>query len=226
MALLLADAPAMFRGAPLDEEATPSRTARRLYEGARHTERTFTPVAESRSSAVLPAPTSVDDVSSDLRRRAPAVAAVEDIHRWLSLPYGEVARLAGLAESNVYYWKKMAASGREVRPRTGNVVRLFRIHSVLRSISIALGSRDDAGAVSAWANSPNGQDETPLELLRAGRFEEANRRAAPVVFDRTSRTRTGRVFNPDPDIDVPPPRRPMPADLGFEGIDFEDDEFE
>jgi hypothetical protein len=228
MAPLLADAPPMFRGARLDEEATPSCAARRLYEGAYRTGRTLTPIVESSQSGspLTTTPTSTDDASSDLRRRAPAVAAVEDIHRWLSLPYNEVASLAGLAPSVIYHWKKMESSGRPMRPRAASVVRLFRMHSVLRSISIALGSEDDAGAVSTWANSRDGHQETPLDLLRAGRFEEANRRAAPVVFNRTPRPRTGRVFNPDPDIHAPPPRRPMPTDLGFEGLDIEGDEFE
>jgi hypothetical protein len=212
----------------MDEEATPSPAARRFYEGTWHTETTLTPLAESRASVSPASPaTPVDQVAPELRRRAPAVAAVEDIRRWLSLSYDDVARLVECAPSSIYYWKQRASEGREVRPQTASVIRLFQVHSLLRSISIALGSEDDAGAVSAWAHSPGEHAETPLQLLQSGRVDEANRRAANVIYDRREPApRPGSVYTPETSDETPPQAPPLSSHTDFEGLDSEDDEFE
>lgn len=226
MPTMLAEAPSMFRGAPIDEEATPSQAAKRLYWGGLRLEETLTPPAAS--TALLPVPaTPIEQVARDLRTRAPAVAAVEDIRRWLSLSYDDVANLIECAPSSVYYWKQRASEGRVVRPQAATVTRLFQIHSLLRSISIALGSDNDAGAVHAWVSSrSDDHPETPLDLLQSGRFEEAYRRASNVVFDRRPPApRAGASYAADPGGAAPMPA-PLPTEIQFDGLVTEDDEFE
>lgn len=151
---------------------------------------------------------------SATEQRRSAVAAFDAVRGWLSLEVAETAALVGVPETTIAEWRDPERTDLALTPR--EVVRLHRVHALLRAVAIALGSQP--GAVEAWVHSEDPDGLTPLDLLRSGRFEEANRRAAPLLFDRTPRPRTGRVFNPDPDTEGPP-RRTLPIDLGFEDAD-------
>jgi hypothetical protein len=139
-------------------------------------------------------------------RRHQAIEATEDLIRWLSLTYQDIAQITRVAKGTIFNWRR---SGAEPRPHT--IRRLLRVHALLALVARRLG---DEG-VGRWvrAGSPS-----PLELLLQGDLE-ATERIAYRDFFRQREFRTSEVagFVEDEDVSLPdaeiveqspaPPRR-------------------
>jgi hypothetical protein len=71
-------------------------------------------------------------------RTHPGLRAVNDLQRWLTLSIADVARLTGVAESTIYWWKKNPTS--TVRP--AKVDRLLGLHALAGGLVHDLGEDD------------------------------------------------------------------------------------
>lgn len=136
-----------------------------------------------------------------------------DLRRLLAVEDSELERILGAPPQAVAGFARLS----------GPHIRLCRLHSLLRSVEIALDG--DEAAVGAWIRREEAGPSV-LSLLGEGRIGEASLRASGLIFRREPRPRPGRTFRPDPRITDPAPRRPPPADLGFEGLDDADEQFE
>ncbi len=87
--------------------------------------------------------------------------AVLEVRRRSGLTWEQLASLFGVDRRSVHLW----ASGRPMS--ASNAERLNRILAVLRC-----GDRGSASATKAWLHSPTSHGLLPLDLLRAGRFDE------------------------------------------------------
>lgn len=109
---------------------------------------------------------------------SPALGYVEDIVRWLSCTYEELASMTGISRSAIFYWRRTGVS-----PRQSNVRSLLRLHSLLAM----LVRRFEVRGAQAWLNAG---EPTPLTLLLDGNLagvEEAFRRSLMLQSGRPER---------------------------------------
>lgn len=134
-------------------------------------------------------PTLLQDPEIEIDRADfPALAAIEDLRRWLGVSYEEVAEIAGLGgASTIFYWKRRFRRGHELRPRLSTVERLYRVHAVLRALSETMEGEEGVQAVQLWVRRPAPDGMTPLELLRRDRVEDVHKMARPLLFDTSPR---------------------------------------
>lgn len=139
-----------------------------------------------------------------LRASQPALAAVEDLRRWLGATYDDVARIAGSrSPSIIYHWRQRAAAGRPVRPRPTTVGRLYRAHALVQAVAIALDGEEGVRGVQRWAHSPGADGRTPFDLLLQGRLEAVHSRIRGIIFDqRPSPIPSWRQLQPEGDSEV------------------------
>lgn len=88
-------------------------------------------------------------------RTHPGLRAVADLQRWLTLTIAEIAKLTGVAESTVYWWKHHPTS--VVRP--AKVDRLLGLHALAGGLVDGLG--EDGARRWFRSGAP-----TPLSQLR------------------------------------------------------------
>jgi hypothetical protein len=105
-----------------------------------------------------------------------AVAAVADLQSWLSLTVDEVARLVGCSRSALLYWKRANAM-----PRPGIARNLYRVHALIRALASAMAPGSPLGAMT---HSPDGGGPSAYDLLRMGRYDEAEQLLRPLIFRR------------------------------------------
>lgn len=160
------------------------RGLRALLDAAGETRPAQEPAVMPGSSA-----TAHDSVSLEMEIKAgrdshPALAAVDDLRRWLGTTYLEVARIAGLqSPSIIFHWRRRAEEGQPVRPRAGTVARLYQAHALVRAVAVALDGPVGITGVRAWAHAPGSDGRTPLELLREGRTKALTARSRGILFD-------------------------------------------
>lgn len=150
---------------------------------------------------------------------APELRAIEELRAWLHLSYEEVARVAGLSGASLlHHWRQRYRTGSPVRPRAATLERLWRVHALVRALAEALEGANFGYAVQLWVRRAEA-GSSPLELLLAGRVEEVERRARPLLFDADARSSPPwRVLADESDDDLTPIDTP-PAP------EYQDDDF-
>lgn len=192
----------------------------RLYEGAAASfARPTVAVVDTEQSAdgagrTAAATVADPEVIADLAD-APELRALEELHAWLHLSYEDVARAAGLSgPSLLYHWRQRYRTGSPVRPRAATVEQLWRVHALVRAVAEALQGADQGYAVRLWVRRPDA-GVTPLELLLAGRIDEAEERARRLLFDSEARSAPAwRVATVEPDSDLAPVDSPLVPEFG------------
>lgn len=101
--------------------------------------------------------------------------AVVEIRRRSGLTWEQLARLLGVERRSVHLW----ASGRPLN--AANAERVGRVLAIVRR-----ADRGTPSATKAWLLGPTASGELPLDLLRAGRFEELR---LPAVASAPARPR-------------------------------------
>jgi hypothetical protein len=151
----------------------------------------------------------------------PALAAVQDLRRWLGISYEDVAGIAGYrSPSIIYYWRQRAFEGHEVRPRATTVGRLYRAHALVRAVAIALDGEEGVAGVQRWAHSEGEDGRTPLALLLQGKIAALYSRTGGVIFDQRPVSVPGwRQLRPEDDLEDEP-------DTREKGMRFGPDAFE
>ena len=123
----------------------------------------------------------------------PVLKAIEQLRGWLNVSYEQVAQVAGFnSASLIHYWRRRHRDRQPIRPRASSVERLWRVHSILRSVDEALDGGESGYGVQMWARS--GEDRTPLDLLLGGDLEEVEGRARRLLFDQAPRRRAAWQF--------------------------------
>ena len=149
----------------------------------------MTPEAQREETGSL-APESVDAQIEANRVEYPALAAVQDIRRWLGVRFIDVARIAGWeSASTIQHWRSsLRDPSRQapVRPRAATVARLYRVHAMLRAIAEAVEGPEGTRGVYMWARTVGGRGNTPLDLLLKGSLSEVERDAASLLFNAGS----------------------------------------
>lgn len=140
------------------------------------------------------------------RMSQPALAAVEDLRRWLGVSYEDVARIAGYqSPSIIYYWRQRALEGHQVRPRATSVGRLYRAHALVRAVAIALDGEEGVVGVQRWAHSEGADGRTPFHLLLQGKLDALQSRSGGVIFDQRPVSTPGwRQLRPEDDLEDEP----------------------
>ena len=105
-----------------------------------------------------------------------AVAAVRDLQGWLNLTVEQVADLVGASKSAIHYWRRENA-----QPRPGVARNLYRVHALVRALRAATASDSPLVALN---RRPDDRGPSAYDLLRAGRYEEAERLLRPLIFRR------------------------------------------
>lgn len=253
MPTLVEKGPALLRGGRLDEAATPSAIAEPLYESVNKAMAFATPVIrlsstnlpgrfEGASPGSTPPPVNRSTTqnlpaldggtSPGAPEEAPALDAVEDLRRWLNLTYEEVAEIAALpGPQTLYYWKRRAVAGQSTRPRESTVRQLYRVHALLRAVAATFATPDDGRTLRAWAYEQARNGLTIRDLLLAGRIDEVEALARPLIFGggrrraADPRYAAARVYNPTNDPEVPP-QLPLPDLTDFDPTSEAGSEFE
>lgn len=244
MPTIVEKGPALLRGGRLDESATPSTWAEPLYESVSRAMAFATPIIrldspnlaasfEGGSPGPTPQlPTLSGGTTPGTPEEEPALEAVEDLRRWLNLTYEEVAEIAALPGPQIlYYWKRRAAAGQSTRPRESTVRQLYRVHALLRAVAATFATPDDRRTLRAWAYEEVRNGVTIRDLLLAGRTEEVEALARPLLFGAGRRRASdpryaaAAIYNPTDDSEVPP-QPPLPDIPDFDSPNEAGSEFE
>jgi hypothetical protein len=120
-------------------------------------------------------------------RDAPVLQALEQLRGWLNVSYEQLAQVAGVPPSLIYYWRRRHREGKPPRPRASTVERFWRVHSLLRALADTLEGEDRMAAVQLWIRHAPEGNRSPLDLLMDGRLVDVEARARPLLFDQTVR---------------------------------------
>jgi AcrR family transcriptional regulator len=148
----------------------------------------------------------------------PALQAVEQIRGWLGVSYEAVAKMAGMGSASLfYYWKRQQGKGLGVSPRPSTIAPLLRLHAFVRALVETIEGRPGALGAQVWARTEQ-RGKRPLELLLAGRLDDAEALARDLLFASPRfgppASRAARLEQPDP---APAPRGNVPR---YEASDF------
>lgn len=102
-------------------------------------------------------------------RPSRAYRAVREIASTLDYSIRDTAQLLGISRGTIYAWRE----GREPQPR--NARRLYRLHTLLRTLNRRLGMP----ATREWLNSGV---PAPIDLLAAEDFGAVDRLASAMIF--------------------------------------------
>lgn len=107
-------------------------------------------------------------------RVAEALAAIDDVGRWLNRSQREVAELCRFSLRALRYWGSGSAS-----PRPSTVRHLHEVHAFLRSLMLRIG----AASVRDWLAQPAANGAVRLEVLsNEDGTKMLLREAAPLLF--------------------------------------------
>jgi hypothetical protein len=111
------------------------------------------------------------EVAPRQRAKPPSRAyrAFEEVAQMLGQSTAETAELLGLHRGTIYAWR----AGREPQPR--NARRLYRTHTLLKTLTRRLGDEHTLGWLATG-------DPTPLAMLADGDFAGVDRRASALIF--------------------------------------------
>jgi DNA-binding transcriptional regulator YiaG len=146
-------------------------------------------------------PPSTDD--SLMASSLDAVAAVDDLRRWLNLTYDDLASMTGIAKTTFHNWRSTRAT-----PRPSTERKILRLYALVQAVNMELG---DTEATKWFRTGP----DSPLDSLLAGNLEAAEDAAASLLFHTRTSDHDHRVgyapFAPEPEFEVvvAPPAAPL-----------------
>lgn len=152
------------------------------------------------------APAADAKVAAERREKSErAVAAADDLRKWLDVTVDEVAKLTGASGSAIFYWDR---EGGSPRPRTAR--NLFRLHALVRSLKDAIAPTPP---IAVLRNRDPRSNISAYELLEKGQYEQAEELLRPMIFsnDRgiVDRWNPRRVDIEREDTGTPQPERQL-----------------
>jgi DNA-binding transcriptional regulator YiaG len=116
------------------------------------------------------APTARPDALTEEFAGLSTSAMVDEVREWLNLTHEEVARIAGLSRSALFYWKT-----HDTEPRPGSRRRILRLHSLAELLVKRLG----ADGARLWLETGH---PTPMQQLMVQDLDSVENNFRSVFF--------------------------------------------